>query len=101
MYILQVYLRVKPEKVEAFKAATLENVHHSLQEVGIAAFDFLQQADDPHRFELIEVYRTPQDPARHKETPHYNRWREVVEPMLAEERTRTAYINLFPEDADW
>ncbi len=64
-------------------------------------FDFLQQADDPTRFLLVEVYRTPEDVARHKETAHYERWRLAVEPLLAEPRTRVIYTNIRPDDAAW
>jgi autoinducer 2-degrading protein len=101
MYIVHVHIRVKPEFVEAFKEATLENARHSLKEPGIARFDVIQQQDDPTRFVLVEVYRTPEDPARHKETAHYNHWREVAEPMMAEPRTRSIYTNIFPADPDW
>jgi len=101
MYIVHVHIRVKPEFVEAFKEATLENARHSLKEPGIARFDVIQQQDDPTRFVLVEVYRTPEDPGRHKETAHYNRWREVAEPMMAEPRTRFVYTNIFPADPDW
>ena len=62
MYIVHVHLHVKPECIEPFKAASLENARNSLQEPGIARFDLLQQADDPTHFELIEVYRTPAGP---------------------------------------
>ncbi|MGC8782311.1 MAG: putative quinol monooxygenase, partial [Anaerolineae bacterium] len=71
MLIVQVHVHVKPEFVDAFIAATVENARHSVQEPGIARFDVLQQADDPTRFILVEVYRTADDPARHKETAHY------------------------------
>jgi len=101
MYIVHVHVHVKPNQIEAFKAATLENARNSLQEPGVARFDVIQQADDPTRFVLVEVYRTADDPARHKETTHYNRWRDVVEPMLAEPRTRTVYANVFPVEEDW
>jgi len=50
---------------------------------------------------LVEVYRTPDDSAKHKETSHYNRWREAVEPLLVEPRTRTIYRNVYPDDAGW
>ncbi len=59
MYIVHVFVHVKPEHLEAFKAATIENAQHSVKEPGIARFDVIQQADDPTRFVLIEVYRTP------------------------------------------
>ena len=101
MYIVHVHIRVKSEFVEPFKAISLENARNSLQESGIARFDVLQQGDDPARFEFIEVYRTPEDPAKHKETAHYNKWRELAEPMLAEPRSRTVYGNVFPADKEW
>jgi quinol monooxygenase YgiN len=104
MYIVHVHICVKSEFVETFKAVSIENARNSLQEPGIARFDVIQQVDqvdDPNRFELIEVYRTPADPAKHKETAHYNKWRELAEPMLAEPRSRTIYENVFPADKEW
>ncbi len=101
MHIVHVFVHVKPEYLEAFKAATLENARNSVLEPGIARFDVIQQADDPTRFALVEVYRTSADPAKHRETAHYNKWREICEPMLAEPRTRTVYSNVFPDDQSW
>ena len=101
MFIVHVYVHVKPDQIEAFKTATLENARNSIKEPGIARFDVIQQTDDPTRFVLVEVYRTPDDPARHKETAHYSRWREVAEPMLADSRTRIIYSNIFPDDKGW
>jgi autoinducer 2-degrading protein len=101
MYIVQVYIHIKPEYIEAFKEASIDNARHSIQEPGIARFDVIQQADDPTRFILVEVYRTPEDPAKHKETAQYNQWREIAEPMMAEARTRTIFSNVFPSDPNW
>jgi len=101
MFIVHVFVRVKPECVEAFKAASLENAQNSVQEPGIARFDVLQQQDDPTRFVLVEVYRTPDDPARHKETAHYQKWRDTVADMMAEPRSSIKYTNLFPDDRGW
>ena len=92
---------MKPEYVEAFKKATLANARESLQEPGIARFDFAQQQDDPTRFVLVEAYRTAGAPAAHKETKHYQTWRDAVAPMMAEPRASVKFGNLFPEDADW
>jgi len=47
MLIVHVHVHVKPDAVEAFKAATIENARHSVQEPGIARFDVVQQQDDP------------------------------------------------------
>jgi quinol monooxygenase YgiN len=86
MLIVHVHVRVKPEFVEAFQAATRENAANSLQEPGVAQFDVLQQADDATRFVLVEAYRDAKAPARHKETAHYAKWRDAVAPMMAEPR---------------
>jgi len=101
MLVVHVHVHVKPEWVEAFRAATTENARNSVQEPGIARFDVLQQADNPTRFVLVEVYRTAEDPARHKETAHYQVWRDAVAEMMAEPRTSVKYSNVFPDDQDW
>jgi quinol monooxygenase YgiN len=101
MLIVHVYVHVKSESVEAFRQATIENARQSVQEAGIARFDVIQQTDDPTRFVLVEVYRTPEDPARHKETAHYQTWRDTVAEMMAEPRSSIKYANVFPDDAGW
>jgi (4S)-4-hydroxy-5-phosphonooxypentane-2,3-dione isomerase len=101
MLIVHVFVHVKPDAVEAFAAATLENARNSVQEPGIVRFDVIQQDDDPSRFVLVEIYRTAADPARHKETAHYLTWRETVEPMMAEPRRSVKYSARYPEPARW
>lgn len=101
MFIVHVHVHVKPEAVDAFRAATIENASNSVQEAGIARFDVVQQLDDPSRFVLVEVYRTPDDPARHKETAHYKKWAETVALMMAEPRSGVKYANVYPDEAGW
>jgi len=101
MLIVHVFVHVQPDTVEAFKAATLDNARHSVQEPGIVRFDVIQQQDDPTRFVLVEIYRTADDPARHKETAHYARWRDAVAGMMAEPRTSIKYAPIFPAAAGW
>lgn len=101
MHLVLVSIHVKPEAVDAFIAATLDNVKNSVQEPGIARFDFIQQADDPTRFMLIEVYRDAEAPARHKETAHYLRWRDTVADMMAEPRSGVRYTPIFPDATAW
>lgn len=98
MLIVHVHVRVKPEFVDAFRQATIENARNSVQEPGIARFDVLQQADDPARFVLIEIYRDAEAPARHRETKHYALWRDTVAGMMAEPRVRLEYTGVFPHD---
>lgn len=101
MLIVHVFVQVKPDQVEAFRSATLENARNSVQEPGIARFDVIQQQDDPTRFVLVEVYRTPEDPGKHKETSHYQKWRDMVADMMAEPRTSIKYTNVFPDEQGW
>ncbi|MEE4379746.1 MAG: putative quinol monooxygenase [Candidatus Competibacteraceae bacterium] len=101
MLIVHVFVHVKADQVEAFKAASLENARNSILEPGIARFDVVQQNDDPTRFVLVEVYRTPQDPDRHKETAHYQKWRDTVADMMAEPRSSIKFNNVFPDESGW
>ena len=101
MFIVHVFAHVKPDQVEAFESATLENARNSVQEPGVARFDVIQQQDDPTRFVLVEVYRTSQATARHKETAHYQKWRDTVADMMAEPRTSVKYTNVFPDEQGW
>jgi quinol monooxygenase YgiN len=101
MFIVHVFVHVKPDRIEEFKKATLENARNSVLEPGIARFDVVQHLEDPTRFILVEVYRTPEDPARHKETAHYQTWRDTVEDMMAESRTSIKLANLFPDEKGW
>ncbi|TET82796.1 MAG: antibiotic biosynthesis monooxygenase [Anaerolineales bacterium] len=99
--MVHVHVHVKPESVEAFKQASIENARNSVQEPGVARFDVIQRQDDASRFVLVEVYRTSEDPAKHKETEHYKRWRDTVAEMMAEPRSSVKYTNLFPDDDGW
>ena len=91
MHIVHVFVQVKPEYADAFCEASLKNGLESIREPGIARFDVLQQKDDPAKFLLVEAYRTPDDPARHKETAHYAMWRDTVAPMMAGPRKSVVY----------
>jgi autoinducer 2-degrading protein len=101
MLIVQVSIQVKAGQEEAFIAATRSNAQESVKEPGIARFDFLQSQEDPTRFQLVEVYRDAEAAALHKETAHYQLWRDTVADMMAVTRSSSKFTNLFPEDAGW
>ncbi len=101
LLIVQVFVHVKPDGVDAFRGATLDNARASVQEPGVARFDVLQDRDDPTRFVLIEVYRDAGAPDAHKATSHYQAWRVAVADLMAEPRTSSRLTNIFPEDAGW
>ena len=101
MYIVLVHIHVKPEFLDAFREASIENARNSILEPGISRFDVIQEVENPARFILVEVYRTLEDSARHKETAHYARWRDTVADMMVEPRKGIKYSNVFPQDGDW
>ena len=101
MYIVLVHIKIKNEYVESFIQASLQNAKHSIQEPGIARFDVIQETEDSTRFILVEVYQTPDDQLRHRETKHYQLWRDTVADMMEETRQGIKYKNLFPDDDKW
>jgi quinol monooxygenase YgiN len=101
MLIVVVHVHVVPGGSEAFERATLENARASSSEPGIARFDVIRQQDDPQRYLLVEVYRSADAPAAHKETAHYQKWRDAVAPLMASPRTSHKYENVAPSDAGW
>jgi quinol monooxygenase YgiN len=101
MHIVHVHLKVKPELLDSFIEATLDNARNSHQEPGNLRFDLFQDIEDPTRFVLTEIYESVEAAARHKETAHYLRWRDTALDMLAEPRYRNQYRSLFPDESDW
>lgn len=98
MQVVFVHVQVKPEFIEQFKAASIDNASNSIQEPGVARFDVVQNVDDPTRFVLIEAYRDAEAPAQHKATEHYARWRDGVAEMMAEPRAAVKYESVFLPD---
>lgn len=93
-----VYVHVKPDLIDEFIKASTENHLAAVNEPGNLRFDFVQQADDPSRFMLYEAYETEDASAAHKNTPHYLRWKEKVQDMMAEPRKGIKYNILQPDD---
>ena len=96
MHITLVHVRVKPEAIDAFIAATRANHEASIQEAGNRRFDVLQSPDDPARFILYEAYASAEDAAAYKATAHYLAWREAVADMMDEARRGEPMNGIFP-----
>jgi (4S)-4-hydroxy-5-phosphonooxypentane-2,3-dione isomerase len=101
MLIVHVDIHIKPESLDAFRQASIENARNSVREPGIARFDFLQDNEDPTHFVLVEVYRTPDARAQHRATAHYATWRDTVADMMAKPRSGVLFHNVFPGDEGW
>ena len=98
MLVVHVHVRVRPEQVEEFLAATLVNARASLAEPGVLRFDVIQDEADAAHVVLVEVYRDADASAAHKLTPHYAAWRDAVAEMMAEPRASTRFSAVFPPD---
>jgi autoinducer 2-degrading protein len=102
MLVVHVHVRVTPERVEDFLAATLVNARASLAEPGVVRFDVIQDQSDPAHVVLVEVYRDADASAAHKLTPHYATWRDTVAEMMARPRESTRFSAVFPPGPrDW
>ena len=100
MYVVSVTVHVKPDQVDYFIQTTLDNARHTRQEPGNVRFDVLQAADDPARFLLYEAYLTPEDFAKHQQTPHYLRWKQGVADAMAQPRQGLKHHSLFFGDTE-
>lgn len=96
MQVTIVHVSVNPEHIDDFIEATRLNHEASVMEAGNRRFDVLQSADNPTQFVLYEAYESAAEAAAHKETAHYQRWRETVADWMAQPRQGVAYDGLFP-----
>lgn len=96
MLIRLIALRVQPQHMAAFQAASLANLAASLVEPGVVRFEFYQHSDDPARFTVLEVYRDDAAREAHLRTPHFLAWRQAAAEMLAEPLASSPVRQLFP-----
>ena len=96
MFVVAVTVFVKPESKEEFIEASLDNAINTRKEPLNLRFDVLQCISDKNRFFLYEVYTDESGFGAHKETVHYKRWREKVEPMMAKDRIGVKHNNIYP-----
>jgi quinol monooxygenase YgiN len=101
MYLVCVTIKVKPEHADEFVKASLDNASNTRREPGCRRFDVLRAEDDPNRFFFYEAYRTKDDFLAHQQTAHYLRWRDTVNPWMAEPRVGVKHRSLDPPDAGW
>jgi len=100
MYVVSVSVFVKQECVDRFIEATLDNARNTRAEQGNVRFDVSQSTDDPTRFLLYEVYRTPEDFEFHHESPHYLRWKDTVADCMAQPRQGVKHTSVFFGDQE-
>ena len=100
MYAVSVTVHVKPDQVDSFVEATLDNARNSRTEPGNERFDVLRCEDDPTRFLLYEAYLSKDDFAKHQQTGHYLRWKETVVDWMAQPRQGVKHHSIFFGDGE-
>lgn len=98
MHVTCVTVHVKPDHIEEFIQATIENHRGSVLESGNLRFDILQHGQNPCQFMLYEAYESEEAAAAHKKTAHYLKWRDTVADWMAAPREGTRYHILCPTD---
>ncbi len=96
MVIFQFHHHIKPEFIETYKAAVLEDARLSIQEEGILRFEVLQDSQDPTHFSLLEVYRDVAAREYHMQTPYLLKFRETVLGMFAQKGQVDEFCLFFP-----
>ncbi len=100
MYVVSVTVCAKPDQVDSFIEATLDNARNSRGEPGNVRFDVLRCEDDPMRFLLYEAYLSKDDFAKHQQTEHYLRWKEIVADWMAQPRQGVKHNSIFFGDGE-
>ncbi len=95
MFVVHVHVRVRPDRVDEFLAASLANAKESVQEPGVVRFDVVRDRADPAHVVLVEVYRDAGASAAHKATAHYATWRDTVAGMMAQPRESAKFDVVF------
>ena len=102
MIAIFVTIKIKDGFVDQFKQASLKDSQGSVKdEPGCFRFDILQNNEHQNEFHLYEVYENPHALDAHRDTPHYKKWRQTVEPWFDGELNRVSMNTIFPSDSGW
>ncbi len=101
MYIFQVHHYIRPDQIEAYKAATLENAPKTILEPGVIRFDVFQDSTNPAHFSLLEVYRDMAAHDAHLETEHFKIWKDVYLQTQERKGNGDEFNALFPDESLW
>ncbi len=96
MHVTLVYVQVKEERIADFITATRTNHEASRREAANRRFDVLQSPDNSGSFVLYEAYADAEGAAAHKQTAHYQAWREAVAEWMERPRRGVTYNGLMP-----
>ncbi|MGF1561409.1 MAG: putative quinol monooxygenase [Geminicoccaceae bacterium] len=85
MRVIAVRFTIKPDSVEAFRAAILIHAHNSLtKEPGCLRFDVCQDPKEPTTFFLYEAYQDEAAIEAHRASAHFAEFGPKVTDMIGE-----------------
>ena len=90
MFVVTVTFVVKPEHIEDFAPAMMENAQASLDlEPGCQRFDVCRDPKNPAITFLYEIYDDEAAFVAHKAMPHFKSFDALVMPWVASKEVRT------------
>lgn len=105
MYVIIAPIQIREGAKEEVLAALLPNAQAAVAtEPGCLRFDVIQDAGDPNRVWVYEIYLDEAAFNYHTQTDHYRKAIEIIGPNRAEgERQGAARgsVNVWPPDAEW
>jgi autoinducer 2-degrading protein len=95
--VLFVTVEIKPEQRDRFLQVIEDDATCSVRdEPGCLRFEVLQDEQDQNTYYFCEVYRDTAALDAHQQMPHFQRWREASEHVLASPAKRIRAAKLFP-----
>ena len=94
-FVLVVNIRIKPENVDVFTKAVMENARNARKEPGCRQFEVLVDPAERTKVMLFEVYDDEKAFEAHQQTPHFKKYLAEAVPLLAS-RERQVWQRALP-----
>ncbi len=105
MYVIVAPIQIKEGHKEEFVAGLLEDAKGAVNdEPGCLRFDVIQDAGDPNRVWVYEVYTDEAAFQAHLQAPHFTKFQEASATWKDEDVLKGAALgshNIWPTDSEW
>ena len=105
MYVIIAPIQIKEGYKDRFIEEMIGDARGSVNdEPGCLRFDVIQDANDPHRIWLYEVYKDEAAFEEHTRAPHFIKWRDATRDWREEgslEGAGRGAHNIWPPDDEW
>ena len=95
------HLTIKAEHLASYKTALREEIEASLErEPGVLTLYAVSSKQEPTRFTILEVYASQDAYALHLQTPHFLKYKNTTQEMVASLELVES-LPLLPEQKVW